>query len=540
MVEMNKGADQRLYMAQDTLGFDTKFLAQLFSPRPSMSDRRFQVAIGRVLFVGHPLRDDPKEKARDPDYYDAEQDDAETMLRLAPIAELDGWKVRSDIMMSRGSNQQGTKLLADLGLVDLMLNREPSETGDSAISEGERAVRDSKEWKRRGYRKRVYPKLFHIVFMLDNTYPNIELIADRIYEHVLKRLTKALMIEQMETNYVLTQSRLVRTINDQALSGSYTSALYLQEVMRRSTLATNLIELYNGLRKGERVSLHVNKRIMLSLQIPRGPKLGRPLPAAKPRPFLNTGYSIIGYSSTTPANASAVASATHTPRPATPVESSTASSVPAIAQATQSIAPAVENYCGPAFFLDEAYCPGIKQSSGSNSGYLSSTLNELSLSHLQPVSSERRITYTSQSYVVTDSELQPGEYSRYPRIEPFHAILLLDDAEVLQRRLLYSDASPTLLTLIDAALPTRPLSMLHAIVDCSFAQLCRFAAHLVYWNVARLICPIKMAYAYVPTAKQLSRDLISKFSSKSFQLCTLPQLLQQCILLGQLRRFLNS
>ncbi|KAJ1843900.1 hypothetical protein LPJ70_003193, partial [Coemansia sp. RSA 2708] len=146
------GADHRPYLAQTVHGFDTKFLAQLFSPRPSMSDQRFQVAVDNVLFVGHPLRDDPKEKTRDPDYYDAEQDETEAMSRLA---EYEGWKVKSDTMLHPGSNQQGTRLLADLGLISLMLNREPSETGDSAISEGERAVRDSKEWKRRGYWKRV-------------------------------------------------------------------------------------------------------------------------------------------------------------------------------------------------------------------------------------------------------------------------------------------------------------------------------------------------------------------------------------------------
>ncbi|KAJ2892489.1 hypothetical protein GGI21_005598, partial [Coemansia aciculifera] len=103
-------------------GFDPKFLAQLFSPRPSMSDQRFQVAIDGVLFVGHPLRDDPNEKTHDPDYYDAEQDDAETMSRLASLTESDGWKIKSDLMLNGGANPRATKLLADLGLVNLMLN----------------------------------------------------------------------------------------------------------------------------------------------------------------------------------------------------------------------------------------------------------------------------------------------------------------------------------------------------------------------------------------------------------------------------------
>ncbi|KAJ1670383.1 Nitrogen permease regulator 3, partial [Coemansia sp. RSA 1694] len=269
-------------------GFDPSFLAQLFSPRPSMSDQRFQVAIDNVLFVGHPLRDDPNEKTLDPDYYDAEQDDAETMSRLASLTECDGWQVKSDIMLNRGANPQATKLLADLGLVNLVLNREPSEAGDSAISAGEREVRDSREWKRRGYRKRVYPRLFHVVFMLDNTAPGVETVADRLYEHVLLRLTKTLMIEQMEANYVLTQSRLMRSLNDQAHAERYSTARYLHEALRRSTLAADLIELFNGLHRGELVSLHVRKRVMLSLQIPRGPPLARAPPPARPRLLFST------------------------------------------------------------------------------------------------------------------------------------------------------------------------------------------------------------------------------------------------------------
>ncbi|KAJ2660946.1 Nitrogen permease regulator 3 [Coemansia sp. RSA 1200] len=521
---IEKHAYQRPYMAKDTHGFDTKFLAQLFSPRPSMSDRRFQVAIDNVLFVGHPLRDDPKETVRDPDYYDVEQDEAETMLKLASIAELDGWRVKSDIMVNHGSNQHGTKLLADLGLVNLMLNREPSETGDSTISEGERAVRDSREWKRRGYRKHVYPKLFNIVFMLDNTFPGVECLADRLYENVLKRLTKALMIEQMETNYVLTQSRLIRGLNDVALSEGYTSGHYIQEVLRRSTLATDLIQLFNGLRKGGRVCLHVHKRIMLSLQIPRGPRLDRPLPVAKTRPFLNTGYSIGGYSIATPANASTSASVTHTPRPATPAEGSAVAGITEAAQATQSIAPVVENYSGPLFFPEDAPLLDGKQVYRSNGRHEYLGADLVPARQMMSAGCEQLSVRSGRSPIVADSELHPGEYGRYPRIESFHAILLRDSMESLRQQLLYSDVSPTLLALIEAIQPTRAMSTLHNIVDCSYAQLCRLAAHLVYWKIARLICPVKMAYTYVPAVAHLTREMTDKFRKKSFQLCTLPQL----------------
>ncbi|KAJ2064448.1 Nitrogen permease regulator 3 [Coemansia sp. S146] len=509
--ERHSSMDQKIH------GFDPKFLAQLFSPRPSMSDQRFQVAIDNVLFVGHPLRDDPNEKTLDPDYYDAEQDDAETMSRLASLAEYDGWKLKSEAIIDRGANARNSKLLADLGLVNLVLNREPSEAGDSAISAGEREVRDSKEWKRRGYQKRVYPRLFNVVFMLDNTVPGIETLADRLYDHVLRRLTKTLMIEQMEANYVLTQSRLIRSLNDQADSENYSTARYLQEAMKRSTLATNLIELYNGLYKGELVNLHVRKRIMLSLQIPRGPPLARTPPAAKPRLAFSSGYGVAGYGSVNATNGSNNTSIAHTPRPTTPSDACTSGVSHGLDQrslnycdaATQSVAPDVQDYWGPILF-DRVI--GQNPVHGCCTG--TATVSHGSMA----------AKCASSDIVVTDRELQPGEFGRYPRIEPHHAILLLGDVEALKRRLFDSDASPTLLVIVERALPTEALSELHAKIDCSFAQLCRFVAHLVYWGVAKLICPVKLAHTYVPTAQKLTPALVERFSHQPFKLCTLAQL----------------
>ncbi|KAJ2791651.1 Nitrogen permease regulator 3 [Coemansia linderi] len=522
----NRDTPQRWSIDQKINGFDPMFLAQLFSPRPSMSDQRFQVAIDNVLFIGHPLRDDRNVETLDPDYYDIEPQDAETVSRLTSMTENDDWKVKPHVLLPReGDLREGnlreTNLLEDLGLVNLVLNREPSEAGDSAISAGEREVRDSKEWKRRGYRKRVYPKLFHVVFMLDNTAPGIEALADRLYDHVLKRLTKTLMIEQMEANYVLSQSQLIRSLNDQAESEKYSPAKYLQEILKRSKLATNLIELYHGLYKGELVNLHVRRRIMLSLQIPRGPPLDRPQPSARPRLAFSSGYGVTGYGSANAINGSNSTSMAHTPRPATPLDASASvsggvshgldqRSLNYCDAATQTIAPDVQEYWGPNFF-DRT----ISQTPVRNCGVGTVPTAHGSLT----------ARCASSDIVVNDRELQPGELNRYPRIEPYHAILLLEDVDALRRRLFDSDASPTLLVIIERAQPTESLSELHTKVDCSFAQLCRFVAHLVYWGVAKLICPIKPTHTYIPTAQRLTAALMERLSGQHFSLCTLPQLL---------------
>ncbi|KAJ2377118.1 Nitrogen permease regulator 3 [Coemansia sp. RSA 2607] len=524
----NGGESQVSCMAEKMHGFDPKFLAQLFSPRPSMSDRRFQVAIDQILFVGHPLRDDPKEKARDPDYYDAEQDDVEAMSRLASLGELDGWKVRSDLLMNRGGNQQGTKLLADLGLMNLMLNREPSEAGDSAISEGERAVRDSREWKSRGYRKRVYPILFHVVLMLDNTFPGIDALADRIYDNVLQRLTKTLMIEQVESNYVLAESRVIRSLNETAMAEGYNSRRYLGDLIRASTLASDLIEMFNGLRRNELVNLHIRKRIMLSLQIPRGPRLDRPVPAPRFRTLYSGGHASSGHGVSYPHgdSGSLMTSTANTPRPGTPATPADGfgANGSLIQSASQSIAPDVQEYWGPLEF-GPGNSAGFVGAHGSSSGSAHAWT-----AHGVPLKGSAHAISSvpsSRGFVVTDRELQIGEYDKYPRIEPYHALLILEDVPSLCKRLQQLDASPTLITVIEKATIKLPLSKLYGMIDCSFAQLCRFAAHLVYWNVARLICPVSLSSIYVTTEHfdPTSPGLLERFTKRGFTLCTLPQIL---------------
>ncbi|KAJ2005718.1 Nitrogen permease regulator 3 [Coemansia thaxteri] len=451
VAELEKGTGGQARMDQTMHGFDGRFLAQLFSPRPSMSDQRFQVAIDKVLFVGHPLRDDPLEKTQDPDYYDAEQDDAETMSRLASLVEMEGWKVDSELVVRRDANPAGTKLLADLGLMNLMLNREPSETGDSAISEGERVVRDSREWKRRGYQKRVYPRLFHVVFMLYNTAEGIEAVADGVYDHVLRRLTKTLMAEQMEANYVLTQSRLIRSLNEQAQAERFSSARYVHEAMRRSTLAANLIHLYTGLRRGEVVRLHVRKRIMLSLQVPGGKSLGER--SSRERTPGPKGPGAKG----------------PTPCPHTPAASDWS------ADGGRSVAPEPQELWGAPNAL-----PG-------------------------------RAAHASSGH-------------RLPPPAPHQALLLLGSPERVRRRLAEADASPTLVAVVEHASPTKPLAALHTAVDCSFAQLSRVVAHLVYWGVARLICPVSLRHTYVAAAAPTAA-LRERFARQGFSFGPLPRLL---------------
>ncbi|KAJ1674561.1 Nitrogen permease regulator 3 [Spiromyces aspiralis] len=83
----------------------------------------------------------------------------------------------------------------------------------------------------------------------------------------------------------------------------------------------------------------------------------------------------------------------------------------------------------------------------------------------------------------------------YPTIEPYHALLLLKDARDIIKQLPI-DASPTLYALLAKTSPRISLAYLHLYVDCSFAQISRLAAHLIYYRMARPICPISITKTY--------------------------------------------
>ncbi|OMH82310.1 Nitrogen permease regulator 3 [Zancudomyces culisetae] len=123
----------------------------------------------------------------------------------------------------------------------------------------------------------------------------------------------------------------------------------------------------------------------------------------------------------------------------------------------------------------------------------------------------------------------PSDYSQYPTIEPYHSILLLTSPQELISKILMTkqshnngdSCSPTLLELIKRATPTRTLSELHLEIPCSFAQICRLTAHLVYWNEARIICPASVHGIYLVAPRintsdneHNSANIIEKYGPK--------------------------
>ncbi|CAG8783186.1 15907_t:CDS:2 [Dentiscutata erythropus] len=116
-----------------------------------------------------------------------------------------------------------------------------------------------------------------------------------------------------------------------------------------------------------------------------------------------------------------------------------------------------------------------------------------------------------------DNDTEGNEYTHYPVIAPYHALLLLEDPEEILRSMPL-DSNPTLVQLVQILTPTQRLADLCTVVDCSLAQIFRIAAHLIYWRKAKIIDVISVRNIYVvsPTADMNSLPTYIEYFKQHF------------------------
>ncbi|KAG0244330.1 Nitrogen permease regulator 3 [Actinomortierella wolfii] len=99
------------------------------------------------------------------------------------------------------------------------------------------------------------------------------------------------------------------------------------------------------------------------------------------------------------------------------------------------------------------------------------------------------------------------EFENFPLLYPYHALLLLEDPEEILKDIPL-DANPTLVKLVQILVPYQCLDELQYILDCSMAQVYRLAAHLIYWRKAKLIGQIRTNNVYAVSPKAEINSII--------------------------------
>lgn len=125
-------------------------------------------------------------------------------------------------------------------------------------------------------------------------------------------------------------------------------------------------------------------------------------------------------------------------------------------------------------------------------------------------------------------------------IRPYNALLLLED-EATVLAAMPPDASPQLRELIRVATPLKSFHDLHALSGIPLAQILRLAAHLVYWDKARIVATITKhsTYKVAPSADidptgPLAHAFMNKFRHP------LPEILAEFSLMKRLQKRLQA
>ncbi|KAG0346038.1 Nitrogen permease regulator-like 3 [Podila humilis] len=118
------------------------------------------------------------------------------------------------------------------------------------------------------------------------------------------------------------------------------------------------------------------------------------------------------------------------------------------------------------------------------------------------------------------------EYENFPVLFPYHTLLLLEDPEEILKEIPL-DANPTLVKLVQILVPYQCLDELQYILDCSMAQIYRLASHLIYWRKAKLIDQIRISNVYVVAPQAgVNESVVTEFS-QHFPTLSLPTILHE-------------
>ncbi|KAJ1989744.1 Nitrogen permease regulator 3 [Dimargaris cristalligena] len=111
--------------------------------------------------------------------------------------------------------------------------------------------------------------LVHILFVIDNSYPEAEEKAELIYHHIVNKLCAVLDFAQKSGQYVSQEVQKLSLNLEKATRTHLTMAEWLNRALAQSSLARTLAEVYDTIFYDRVVHLLIDNKFSLSLQVPR-------------------------------------------------------------------------------------------------------------------------------------------------------------------------------------------------------------------------------------------------------------------------------
>ncbi|CAO3613983.1 unnamed protein product [Cunninghamella echinulata] len=321
---------------------------------------------------------------------------------------------------------------------------------------------------------------FHVVFILSP--PDLELNTqvNALYKHVIMRYTAALRYEQLRCGYVQDEVERILAIKDDEQNTTKDYSHVMQLILQKSSLAQDMKHIYTALSTKTTAHVIINDFIDVSLQMPV---------------FLQQSQrSTFG--------------ATMTQLGTSQLKQQQQKQQLEHENKNKNNNNKLNKFITHPSNNDESDDDDHNNNSINNNNNDNNNNKNISNTIIHNDNSLLP-NYDSQSASLLDIYgMSSYEYDHYPVLCPYHTLLLLEDPEEILKNMPL-DASPTLVQLIQILTPTQTLQELHLILDCSLAQIYRLAAHLIYWQKAKLIHPIHARNAYILSPNAKFKDLSS-------------------------------
>ncbi|RMZ85413.1 hypothetical protein DV737_g880, partial [Chaetothyriales sp. CBS 132003] len=110
--------------------------------------------------------------------------------------------------------------------------------------------------------------MFHLVCVLDPPPLERALRVREIYDHVAKRLSKVLRIDQAKTNYVSDQAELIQRLRAVHLTSPDSVRPYYSHVASQSALAGAIVSTYRAISQSQVAAVAFSPSVSISMQIP--------------------------------------------------------------------------------------------------------------------------------------------------------------------------------------------------------------------------------------------------------------------------------
>ncbi|KAL8871880.1 MAG: hypothetical protein Q9174_002393, partial [Haloplaca sp. 1 TL-2023] len=181
----------------DVFGLSSYGLARLLAPPPTSHKKRFELSIDDKVFVGCPIF------AQEGDLWQKKKLERKTKARQSRSG------TETSLPQELGSSTDALDDDEQPSKASGRLQANKAVEGEAlSIAESSQPdVGDTKPKKK----NRLY--MFHIVFVLNPPPLEYQVRVKEIYDHVVKKLSKALKLEQARSNYVMRQISTLSTAN---------------------------------------------------------------------------------------------------------------------------------------------------------------------------------------------------------------------------------------------------------------------------------------------------------------------------------------